>query len=273
MTHLSQHDPRAAALTGALGAHAVDVRLYDTVDSTNTRAKQDAATLSGPTLYLARTQTAGRGRMGRSFHSPADTGLYMTLAIPTDRPLGEIVRMTALAAVATTAAVEDLTGKHPAIKWVNDLYLYERKLAGILTEAVTRPDSLACLVIGLGLNLTTTAFPPALSTTATALFSPDEADALTPTLVGTLVGTLAGTVTRTLLDCFSDPCPTVRGESCLSFYRRHLLWQGVPVTCTRGRETFIGTLYGVDEDYNLLLDTPAGQRALSSGEITVRPLT
>ena len=63
MTHLSQHDPRAAALTGALGAHAVDVRLYDTVDSTNTRAKQDAATLSGPTLYLARTQTAGRGRM------------------------------------------------------------------------------------------------------------------------------------------------------------------------------------------------------------------
>jgi BirA family biotin operon repressor/biotin-[acetyl-CoA-carboxylase] ligase len=110
------------ALTEALGAYApaLAVTLYDTIDSTNTAAKAetaakaDALEAASPALYIARTQTGGRGRLGRSFHSPADTGLYMTVAYTTERPLTEAVRVTAGAAVAAPGILLHLlthTGK------------------------------------------------------------------------------------------------------------------------------------------------------------------
>lgn len=260
-----------SAIRTALAGIPVDVRLYDSLDSTNTEVKRNAATITNPTLYLTRTQTAGRGRLGRSFHSPADTGLYMTLALPTERPLCEVVQITALAAIAATAAIQALTDKRPSIKWVNDLYMDGRKLAGILTEAVAIPEtSRTCLIVGIGLNLTTAAFPPELADTATSLFLPSEADRVTPTWIGTL----AGNITRRLCGFMDAPSSaTVGGESCLSFYRRHLCFVGEAVVCTRGSEIIPGILRGVDDDYSLLLDTPNGPLTLASGEITLRRAT
>ena len=262
------------ALTRALGRHgnAVQVTALEETVSTNSLAKTEAH-LDTPSLYLARTQTGGRGRLGRSFHSPADTGLYMTVAYTTRRPLTEAVRVTAAASVAACSAIEALTGISPDLKWVNDLYLNGAKVGGILTEAVTRPDGAHRIVVGLGINLTTTRFPEGLRAPATALFSPDNAKAATPALTGAL----AGAITRRLLDLV-DPAEGndfplgMWGDKCLEDYRRRLLYVGTRVVCTRGDTRFEGTVRGVDKDYSLLVETDGGTVTLSSGEISLRPL-
>ena len=262
-------------LMRALGSHARSLRcnVYDTVDSTNNLAKARAKD-DEPALYVARSQTGGRGRLGRSFHSPADTGLYMTVAYTTDRPLTEAVRVTAAASVAAVAAIEAVTEKKTSIKWVNDLYYHGCKVGGILTEAVTRPDGKHRIVVGLGINLSTTDFPDDLRAPATSLFSLSEAYAVTDYLIYTLAGDIA----RRLLELVEVFPPDsafpdgARGKACLDFYRRHLLYVDKPVTYTRGEETFEGILRGVDEDYSLLVERNGETVTLSSGEISVRPV-
>lgn len=249
----------------------VTVKVWEEIDSTNNIAKAEANT-DTPTLYIARTQTGGRGRLGRSFHSPADTGLYMTVAYTSRHPLSEAVRVTAAAAVAAASAIEALTGISPAVKWVNDLYLNGAKVGGILTEAVTRPDGAHRMVVGLGINLTTTAFPEGLRAPAASLFSPSDAEAVTPALVGAL----AGEITRRLLDMTTphgdaDFPGGMWGDACLCDYRRRLLYVNTPVICTQGSRSFEGVLLGVDDGYSLLVETKEGVVTLSSGEISVRP--
>ena len=262
-----------SALNHALASHRgrVAVKIWEEIDSTNNIAKSESDA-DTPALYIARTQTGGRGRLGRSFHSPADTGLYMTVAYTTTRPLSEAVRVTAAAAVAAASAIEALTKITPSVKWVNDLYLHGAKVGGILTEAVTRPDGAHRMVVGLGINLTTATFPEGLRAPATSLFSPCQAEAVTPALVGAL----AGEITRRLLD-MTTPAGSADfpggmwGEACLCDYRRRLLYRGTPVICTQGSRSFEGTLLGVDDDYSLLVETREGILTLSSGEISVRP--
>lgn len=262
------------AIRQALGAYAdrVRVEVYDSLDSTNTLAKSRADG-DAPLLIIARSQTGGRGRLGRSFHSPARTGLYMTVAYTTDQPLSEAVRVTCAAAVAAVSTIEALTDKRPAIKWVNDMYLNGCKVGGILTEAVTRPDRLHRMAVGIGLNLSTTEFPEGLRAPAASLFSEEEAAALP----SDFPDTLAGEIARRLLELAeaSPACPFpegMNGNACLDFYRRRLLYVGEPVVCTRGAERIEGILQGVDRDYSLLVDTGGEVLTLSSGEISVRPL-
>ena len=261
------------ALSRALGPYeaTLSVTVSDETASTNTLAKADAA-LDTPALYMARTQTEGRGRLGRSFHSPADTGLYMTVAYTTRRPLIEAVRVTAAAAVAACSAVEAVTDITPAIKWVNDLYLDGCKVGGILTEAVTRGDGSHRIIVGLGINLSTAVFPEGLRAPAASLFPPDRAGEVTPTLLGTL----AGEITRRLLalafpDGGSEFPEGAWGDACLDFYRRRLLYVGERVVCSRGDTRFEGTVRGVDKDYSLLVETDGRVAVLSSGEISLRP--
>ncbi len=280
--------PLPASLRASLGhrAETVTVRLFDAIDSTNSEAKRraaaDAAALgTAPVLYLARTQTGGRGRLGRSFHSPA-TGLYMTLAFTTARPLGEAVSVTAMAAVAAAATVEAVIGRRPGIKWVNDLYLDGGKLAGILCEAVPLPADAdgaphTRLIVGLGMNLTTRDFPADLRAPAASLLTPAEATEMAdadghPTAAfDRLLGELAGGIVCRLLSLVENrPDALPQGESCLDYYRRHLLFVGERVLCTRGSEVFSGVVRGVDEEYSLLVEVEGEMRVLSSGEISVR---
>ena len=262
------------ALQNALGHYKdrVSVTLWEEIGSTNNAAKAEADK-DTPSIYVARAQTGGRGRLGRSFHSPADTGLYMTVAYTTEQPRSEAVRVTAAAAVAAASAIEALTGISPAIKWVNDLYLNGAKVGGILTEAVTRPDGAHRMVVGLGINLTTSTFPEGLRAPATSLFSPQNANTVTPALMGALVGEIS----RRLLDMThpegsADFPAGMWGEACLRDYRSRLLYGGTRVICTQGSSAFEGILLGVDENYALLVQTENGTVTLSSGEISVRPV-
>lgn len=257
----------------ALGAYApmTRVEIHESLESTNTLAKGHPEE-DRPLLLLAREQTGGRGRLGRSFHSPAHTGLYMTLAYTTQKPLSEVTRVTCAAAVATVSALEALTSKRPAIKWVNDIYLEGCKAGGILTEAVTRPQGRHRVIVGIGLNLTTRQFPEGLRAPAISLFTPEEAAALPQELPDTLAGEIARRLLW-LVDA-SPSCPFpegMNGTACLEYYRRHLLYVGERVVCTRGDEVLEGVMVGVDRDYSLLLRRGETLLTLSSGEISLTP--
>ena len=146
--------------TEAVGPSPAPVQLYDTLESTNRTAKLLA--LEGAahgTLVLAGGQTAGRGRLGRSFASPAGKGVYCSVVLRPPLPAANAQTATIGAAVAVCRAVQMLCGLELAIKWVNDLYYRGKKVCGILTEAGTDLESgqLEWLVVGIGLNLTTSA--------------------------------------------------------------------------------------------------------------------
>ena len=143
----------------AVGEYDAPIYLYDKLESSNRTAKTLA--LEGAphgTMVLTSQQTAGRGRLGRRFESPAGKGIYLSLVLRPGLPMTEAQAVTVSAAVAVCRAVKRLCGLDLGIKWVNDLYYNGKKVCGILTEAGADIESgqLEWLVVGIGLNLTTT---------------------------------------------------------------------------------------------------------------------
>ncbi|MBO5671483.1 MAG: biotin--[acetyl-CoA-carboxylase] ligase, partial [Clostridia bacterium] len=188
MTALQSH-PLAQAIAAQLPDSlrtVFRICAADEVTSTNTILKETAAaaiaegTTIIPTVLLARRQSGGRGRMGRSFHSPDGTGLYMSVLLTPDIRPCDAALLTTAAAVACAEASDTARGNADegvGIKWVNDLYLHDRKFCGILAEAALTPtaDAFSWAVIGIGINLLppTGGFPDEIADTACALLDAD----------------------------------------------------------------------------------------------------
>lgn len=149
----------------------VGVTVYREIGSTNAEAltvARDAAP-EKPMLFIAESQSAGRGRLGRSFISPLG-GLYMTLLTPALTEC-DLTTLTVLAAVAVARAVEKATGLDTAIKWVNDIYVGARKLAGILAQGAVDPDTgrITHVAMGVGVNIHGKDFPTEIRDIATSI--------------------------------------------------------------------------------------------------------
>ena len=159
----------------------VKIDIYDELESTNQTAKKEAmiGEAGHGSFVIARSQTAGRGRRGRGFYSPADAGLYMSVILKPQGTLHDSLLITTAAAVAVYRAVEQICGIQLDIKWVNDLFYHGRKVCGILTEAVTDFESgnIDFVVVGIGLNLyqDSDTLPTELQKIAGALYTDREA--------------------------------------------------------------------------------------------------
>ena len=161
--------------TEAVGPYPAPVQVYDTLESSNRTAKLLA--LDGAphgTLVLTAHQSAGRGRLGRVFESPAGKGVYLSVLLRPAVPAASAQTVTIGAAVAVCRAVQELCGLELGIKWVNDLWRDGRKVCGILTEAALDMESgmLDYAVLGLGFNITAPSdgWPAELQDVAGALF-------------------------------------------------------------------------------------------------------
>ena len=134
-----------------------EVEVWKEIPSTNQRLKQAAVEKKLPSgsFVAAESQNAGKGRRGRTFYSPKGSGLYLSVLLYPSKTAHESLEITAAAAVAVCRAVEKCCGVSLGIKWVNDLYLGEKKVCGILTEAVTdfETGDIEFVVVGIGLNL------------------------------------------------------------------------------------------------------------------------
>ncbi len=247
----------------AVGDYPAPIHIYDTLESSNRTAKLLA--LDGAahgTLVLTAHQSAGRGRLGRRFESPAGKGVYFSVLLRPAVSAANAQAVTIGAAVAVCRAVQQLCGLSLAIKWVNDLYYNGKKVCGILTEAGTNLESgqLEWLVVGIGLNLTSCPqdLPPELAHKAGSLYPGG------PSPVGRAA--LAGAIARELLSL----CPAF---DCLDEYRRRCFVPGHWVTVCTQTETYAARALCIDDDGRLVIERETGRtEALRCGEVTTRPV-
>lgn len=244
----------------------LDLRVYRSISSTNTVLKQLAEDGAGEGLVLlAEEQTAGRGRMGRSFYSPSRSGLYMSILLRPGQSAAQALPLTACAAVAVAEAVEELTGIPAGIKWVNDVYAGERKICGILTEGSmdAGTGALRYAVVGIGVNLFSPdgGFPEELKSIAGALYAEAPAQDLRCRL--------AASVLDRLLDYYAlfPETPFYRGYRERSF----LLGRQVSIL-SPGQAPVPADVLDVAPDFSLVVRLGDGSvRSLSSGEVSIRP--
>ena len=142
------------------------------IDSTNRYVKQlGAAGAPEGRVVIANRQSAGRGRLGRSFFSPGEKGIYMSVLLRPEIELERAVLITSMAAVAVARAIERVSDIPAKIKWVNDIFLNRKKVCGILTESGINAETgkLEYAVLGIGVNVGSMEFPEELKGIATSV--------------------------------------------------------------------------------------------------------
>lgn len=248
--------------------------LYDVLDSTNLRARQIAAggadgeslpaRIHGTTV-IAGQQTAGRGRLGRSFFSPKE-GLYLSVIIKPDFDLTRSVLVTVAAAAAVAEAIDEVCGKDAQIKWVNDVYVGGKKVCGILTEGITDFESggIDHLVIGIGVNTSLQGFPEELLSVAGAVEGDYSRAALAAGIIRRVLEYTEDLEARRFMDVYR--------EKSLLIGRQIKVFKGV-YRKDPGEEIggVAARALGIDDNGGLdVIYSDGSRETLTTGEVTVR---
>lgn len=240
--------------------------IYDTLDSTNNRAKQ-LALENAPhgTAVIAMQQTAGKGRLGRSFFSPRE-GIYLSIIIRPTFDLSRSVLVTAAASVAVAQAVESVCGRQTQIKWVNDVYLGGRKICGILTEGITDFETghIESLVIGIGVNTSVKDFPDELRDTVGAVDGNYSRSALAAEIISRMLEFAENIESREFIHEYRDRSMVI-GKT-VTVYKG--VYSTAPEKELEGRAAKV---LGIDDDGGLdVIFTDGTRETLTSGEISIR---
>ena len=253
--------------------------LYATIDSTNNEAKRliSSGEIKENTCLTAERQSAGRGRQGKSFFSP-DTGLYMTVVFPVDRPISSQVTVTTRTACAVAEAIEECTGKQAGIKWVNDIYINNKKCCGILCEAVNDYEQgrLKYIIIGIGVNIYTREWPEELRNIAGSLVDGEnEADIE--------ISGIKDKLCRSIAEKLETWIFKTSEQEFLEYYKGHSIVLGKMITFIENGESKEGCAVDIDENGGLIVKLSEGTgvpdsdeksealyKTLSSGEISVK---
>ena len=240
-----------------------DIIICDEASSSNNIAKEMAENGAPEgTVVAVKSQTNGKGRMGRSFISKSEGGLYFTLILRPKISPDKALDITVLTAVAVCDAIKETSGKDAQIKWVNDVYINDKKCAGILCEAQFGFETgmLDYVVVGVGLNVLTPkeGFDSEISNIATSIFE-NEAPCGYKSL-------LLGTVINNILKLYHG----IEKREYIDSYRKNSNLIGKEVDVYVGNEIIAGTVSDIDENARLVVNTKDGVRAFSSGEARVR---
>ena len=235
----------------------------DVVDSTNRLAAELARKGAAEgTAVVAEQQSAGRGRLGRSWVSPAGVNLYLSVVLRPVLPPTEVPRLTLVAAVALAEAVGDTVDLPPEIKWPNDLLIGGRKVAGILTELEAEADRVRFVVLGIGVNLNARAadFPPELRRKASSLLLASGRRVDRAAFAGRLLTRLDRAYDRLMTRGFAALRPD---------YERFHVLPGRRVV-VEGNPRVEGVVLGIDDDGALRIETAEGVVRVVAGEVTLR---
>jgi len=243
-----------------------DLLCLEETGSTNDYARELACCGGADgTVVIADRQTAGRGRMGRSFQSAPGKGLYLTVLLRPVLPAERLLPVTALAGVAVCDAVEQVCGVRPGLKWPNDPVLHGKKLGGILTELCVDEDTgEVCLILGIGINVHQTEedFSPEVARMAASLSQ----------LLGRNVQRLPLAVALIReLDALYSVLQAGELSEYLAVYRQDCVNLGKTVQLIRadGKET--AQAIDVDEQFGLVVRMADGsEKIVRSGEVSVR---
>ena len=235
-----------------------------TIGSTNDVLKEKAAA-GAPhgTVLISGEQTKGKGRLGRSFHSPQGTGVYLSMLLRPKCAPEQLMHLTCAAAAAMVEAIEKAACFRPSIKWTNDLVYGHRKLGGILTELGMSASGLDYCIIGIGINCLQKEgdFPPELQNMAASL----SMIAGRPVLPAVLAAAMMEALWR------MDESLLTGKQSMLQRYRENCITLGSEISLVRGSETRHGKALDIDDQGALLVEFAPGQvEAVNSGEVSIR---
>ena len=238
-----------------------EMEIHKNLNSTNIRARELAAS-GAPHGFLvaADSQSAGRGRLGRSFFSPAHSGIYISFILRPSCTPEQASMITSLAAVAAARAVEEQTGADVKIKWVNDLYIGSKKICGILSEAGMNMETgrLDYVVVGIGVNVGRMAFPPELQDIAGS------------------IGNETGTVPdrNCLIAGIANHLESLYGSletgAFLDESRRRSNVIGRDILVIDGNRQYPAHAEGIDDRGRLVIRTAEGTTALGYGEVSLK---
>ena len=242
-----------------LGQLQIPLAVNQAVTSTQALAKEYLSSHHQPeyAAFVANEQTQGYGRRGREFYSPANSGLYLSLILPNDDvDFSKVGLLTTGVADAVANVLEEFfPDDHFMLKWVNDVWLNGRKVAGILTEAALELESASssAFIVGVGINLSTANFPSVIN---------DKAGAITSDTVDR--NALAAKLITAIISCHK----TYTSGAFLDDYRRRSALLNKSVTLNLGQSQVTGLVSGISDDGGIIITTADGnQRSYTSGEV------
>ena len=233
----------------------------DSIDSTNSYAKKLAHSGAPEgTVIIADHQSGGRGRLGRSFSSPAGAGIYLSVILRPNCLPEALMHLTCAAGVAAGDAIANVTNQMPGLKWTNDLVLHKKKLGGILTELSVDPVTrkVEWAVVGIGINCCQSDFPEEIKHIAISLgLSPSGRMQLTAALIRSL-----HSMRR---DLFTEK------NGIMEDFRHRCITIGQEISVLRGEDVRHGKAVDVDNDGGLVVTFSDGhQETVTSGEVSIR---
>jgi len=237
---------------------------FEQLDSTNRYLKKLAAEgAQEGTVIIANRQSAGRGRLGRSFFSPEDKGIYMSILLKPDIELSRSVLITSMAAVAVAGAVERISGVEAKIKWVNDIFLNRKKVCGILTEAGINAEkgTLDYAVLGIGVNVGKMEFPAELKEIATSVSNECGIDISKEALIDEILLEL------------EEWYPTLADGSFLEESKKRSVLLGKEIRVIDGAVQggfYPARAVDINELGNLIIERNGEMSVLHSGEVSIR---
>lgn len=240
-----------------------EIHYFETIDSTNTKAKElaEQGAPSG-TLVVANQQASGKGRRGRNWESPPNKGIFMTILLKPEINPNHASMLTLVTALAVAQAVNDVTGACARIKWPNDIVINGRKICGILTEMSAQFDYISNIVVGIGINVHNESFPEELSQMASSL------------LLECGKKFHRALIIEKVLEHFEEYyeifLETEDLSQLMGRYNALLVNYGASVRVLDPQKPFEGKAMGITKKGELIVDTWEARRLVSSGEVSVR---
>ena len=254
------------------GLAVTNVVYYHETDSTNTRAKQAAedGEKSG-TLFITECQTGGRGRRGRTWESPAGSGIWMSLLLRPEIKPFDASMLTIVAGMGMKDAIEEIIGGgtgqgeiHCKIKWPNDIVLGDRKICGMLTEMSAETDWINYVVIGIGVNVNTTEFDDSIKDTASSILLQTGSSVKRSDVVVAFARHFSRYYEEFLKEC------NLSGLA--DDYNKALINVGRDVKIVERDGSFVAKAVGIDETGSLIVEKDGDTKRIVAGEVSVRGL-
>lgn len=240
------------------------IEVYEQVSSTNTMVRERAVVGAQEGLVIiASEQVAGRGRRGRSFYSPNNSGIYLSMLLrPRNMDLAQAASITTIAAVAAVEAIREIANQNAGIKWVNDIFINDRKVSGILTEAAMDLEStgLDYVVLGIGLNAYEPegGFPEEIRDIAGAIFDRATNDGK---------NALSAAFIKNFMKYYKADNP----KDYVDKYKEYSIVLGKNVNVINKDGSCRAKVLDIDSECHLIVEYENGQRdVLSSGEISIK---
>lgn len=240
-----------------------NISVLDCVTSTNALLKREAAeNAEEGRIIIAESQTEGRGRFVRKFHSPKNCGIYMSILLKPKIKAEDSVMITAAAAAAVADSIEAITQADAQIKWVNDVLLNEKKVCGILTEGLidVRSGGFSWVVLGIGINAyePEEGYPSDISNIAGAVFEKRGDN-------------LRNELTAEVINRFWSYYLHLSEKSFYASYKKRMMVLGREINVIRNDDIIAARAINIDENCRLLVEYENREREyLSSGEISIK---